>query len=212
MSVESMASVLHHSRAKGTAKLVLVGIANHDGDGGAWPAISTLMVYGGFVDRSTVKRAIRGLVKLGEVRVHLQAGGPRDMEDHDRPNRYDVLVECPEGCDRTTKHKARKGWKREPDGTYVRTDTEDSPLWITGGGTDAPGGGGAPPPGASTRPEPSINQPTPTNDDESVTGPRARGVGDTPPCRLCSAPNLTVCRERDAKVRIDLRHDYEPSR
>lgn len=119
MSVESLAAVLHHSRAKGTAKVVAIGIANHDGDGGAWPSIRTLAMYAN-ADRSTIKRAIRQLVKLGEVRVHIQAGGTRDMEDTERPNRYDVLVECPEGCDRTTNHKPRKGWQRGKDGTYVR--------------------------------------------------------------------------------------------
>lgn len=205
-----MAAVLHHSRAKGTAKLLLVGIANHDGDGGAWPSVRTLAAYCN-VDPSTVKRARKQLVALGEVEVHLQAGGPRDMEDHDRPNRYVVLVDCPEGCDRSRHHRPRKGWRREVSGEYVRAEDELT-LWTNPGGASAPGCASAPTPGAPVRPEPPINQPSPQVP-TSVTGPGARGVVDTtPPCADCSAPNLTVCRQRDALVPRHERHAYVPSR
>jgi hypothetical protein len=169
VSVESLAAVLHHSRAKGTAKVVAIGIANHDGDGGAWPSIRTLAVYAN-VDRSTVKRAIKSLVVLGEVRVHVQAGGGRDMEDHDRPNRYEVLVECPEGCDRTTNHRPRKGWQRGKDGTYVRLDEEgDAPLWINGGGVDAPRFTDAPGAGGVDAPR-TVHSTPPSNEGASTTG------------------------------------------
>lgn len=212
MSVETLAAVLHHSRAKGTAKVIAMGIANHDGDGGAWPSIRTLAIYAN-VDRSTVKRAIKHLVKIGEVVVHIQAGGPMDMEDTERPNRYDVLVDCPEGCDRTRNHKPRPGWKRDKDGGYTRLDEAgDVPLWINPGGTGAPGGVDAPTPGASTRPEPSINhhpakesaypQDTHTRDNE--------GSRHTPTCRECSAPNLYECIRRQVHLHADDRHSYDP--
>ena len=42
MSIELMSLVLHHSVAQPTHKLILLGIANHQGDGGAWPSIETL--------------------------------------------------------------------------------------------------------------------------------------------------------------------------
>jgi hypothetical protein len=106
MSVEAMALVLHHSRAKGTAKLVLLGIANHQGDGGAWPHVATLARYANVTERA-VQDAIAKLVKAGELAVHAQAGGPRYMPDHERPNRYDVLVSCPITCDRTTNLRNR---------------------------------------------------------------------------------------------------------
>lgn len=182
MSVESLAAVLHHSRAKGTAKVVAIGIANHDGDGGAWPSLRTLAVYAN-ADRSTVKRAIKALVALGEVRVHLQAGGPRDMEDHDRPNRYDVLVECPEGCDRTTNHKPRKGWQRGKDGTYVRLDEAvDAPLWINPRGVDAPRVTDAPPPGGVDAPR--TVPLTPTTQESALTTGHARVPGWCDGCGL----------------------------
>jgi hypothetical protein len=50
---------------------VLLGIANHLGDQGAWPSISTLARYANASERS-VKRDIQELVELGELRVELQ--------------------------------------------------------------------------------------------------------------------------------------------
>lgn len=104
MSVESLAAVLHHSRAKGTAKLIMVGIANHDGDGGAWPTVRTLARYAN-VDARNVQRSLEKLVSIGELVIHVQAGGTAGIADHERPNRYDVLVTCPPWCDRTTQHR-----------------------------------------------------------------------------------------------------------
>lgn len=190
MSVETLAAVLHHSRAKGTAKVVAIGIANHDGDGGAWPSIRTLAIYAN-VDRSTVKRAVRSLVVLGEVRVHLQAGGPRDMEDHDRPNRYEVLIDCPEGCDRTSNHKPRKGWQRGKDGSYVRLDEEgDVPLWINPGGTDAPGCTDAPTPRGTDAPR--TVPVTPSDKEGASTTGRGRVTGWCDECGLTFDAHLVA--------------------
>lgn len=104
MSIEAVALVLNHSAAKGTTKLVLLGIANHDGDGGAWPSVNTLARYAN-VDARTVRRSIRELQRMGELGVHVQAGGMPETPDHARTNRYDVLVRCPEECDGTARHR-----------------------------------------------------------------------------------------------------------
>lgn len=104
MSLEALAIALHHSKAKGTAKLVLIGIANHDGDGGSWPAVSTLAKYAG-VDRRNVQRAIDSLESLGEVRRIRGAGGDHSTADHRRPNLYKFLLTCPDGCDRSRNHR-----------------------------------------------------------------------------------------------------------
>jgi hypothetical protein len=108
VSVEAVAAVLHHSRAKGTDKLVLIGIANHAGDGGAWPTIDTLGKYAA-CSRTRVKQAIARLVELGEVSVAVQGGGNSDTRADRRPNRYDVLVACPPECDRTYQHRTNGG-------------------------------------------------------------------------------------------------------
>jgi hypothetical protein len=71
MSIEAVSLVLNNSRATGRAKLVLLGIANHLGDQGAWPSISTLARYANASERS-VKRDIQELIELGELRVELQ--------------------------------------------------------------------------------------------------------------------------------------------
>lgn len=104
MSVEALALVLNHSRLSGTAKLVLIGIANHDGDGGAWPSIETLARYANTTER-TVQRAIAEAVAAGELAVEDQAGGTQRTRADRRPNLYRTLVTCPVGCDRTMNHK-----------------------------------------------------------------------------------------------------------
>lgn len=108
MSVEAQAIALHHSRAESaTAKLVLLGIANHDGDGGAWPSVATLARYALCTPR-TVQRAVEALEQLGEVRRVVQAGGTRWTADHRRPNLYEFLLRCPPDCDRTKNHRTRR--------------------------------------------------------------------------------------------------------
>ena len=71
MSIEAVSLVLNQSKATGRAKLVLLGIANHLGDQGAWPSIGTLARYANASERS-VKRDIQELVELGELKVELQ--------------------------------------------------------------------------------------------------------------------------------------------
>lgn len=99
-----MAIALHHSKATGAAKLVLVGIANHDGDGGAWPSVSTLAKYASVTPRN-VQKHINALVEMGEVQRHMQQGGTRMTPDHSRPNLYSFTLRCPPGCDRTKNHR-----------------------------------------------------------------------------------------------------------
>jgi len=162
-----MALVLHHSRAKGTDKLVLLGIANHAGDGGAWPAVETLARYAN-VDERTVRRTLAKLVQLGELAVHTQAGGTHTTRPGYRPNRYDVLIACPATCDRTANHRT-KPLPTSPADLWITGLTPTSPL--VSGGTPASGGGGTP---ASAEPsiEPSTNQAS-----AFVTGTRESDAG-----------------------------------
>jgi len=71
MSIEAMNSVWKHSKASGRARLTLLAIADHFGDQGAWPSISTLARMVNASERS-VKRDIQELSELGELRVELQ--------------------------------------------------------------------------------------------------------------------------------------------
>lgn len=78
MSIEAVSVVLNTSKATGRAKLVLLGIANHLGDQGAWPSIATLARYANASERS-VKRDIQELMELGELKVDLQSA-PTDNQ------------------------------------------------------------------------------------------------------------------------------------
>lgn len=179
MSVELLAVVLNHSKAKGTVKLVLIGIANHSGDGGAWPSVNTLAQYANTTSR-TVIRALDKLVELREVRRHIQAGGLPEWADHTRPNRYDVLVTCPPYCDKTPAHRDTRPGQRG--------------LWRTARPPDASVRGtpdaSVTPPLTPVSPEPSSNQPSPIVVDSQLQDTRAREV----PCRVCSR-RYAACRK-----------------
>ena len=157
MSVEAMGAVFNHSAASGTMKVVLLGIANHEGDGGAWPSIERLMVYAQ-ADRRTVQRAIEKLIEMGELRRIMQQGGTHKTPAGSRPNLYRVLVVCPPNCDRSSAHRE------------ISTGAAPTPpLEGQRGGTHAAPGA------APTPPEPSTNHPLPTEPEVPRVGNRASG-------------------------------------
>lgn len=191
MSVEAMALVLHHSRAKGTAKLVLLGIANHEGDGGSWPTIETLAKYAN-VDERNVQMAIAKLVNAGELASERQQGGTRKMRDTARPNLYRVLVRCPMMCDGSTAHRVRPypqpaalpGMPR-PVGV-----TDSSPTPDRGDESITPRGDESITQTVSNHPSESVPS--------SVTGPRARPKPASPEVRMAQ---LAAAREAMAKAK-----------
>jgi hypothetical protein len=107
MSIEALTVVLHHSKAKHSAKLVLLGIANHyhpDDERGAWPSQDTLAKYANITDRG-VRKCLDDLVALGELRVESHGGPTRGTH---KPNRYWITLECPEDCDRSMNHRPKQ--------------------------------------------------------------------------------------------------------
>lgn len=117
MSIEALTVVLHHSKAKLSSKLVLIGIANHyhsDDDRGAWPSQETLARYANISDRG-VRKAIDQLVAIGELRVETH-GGP--SKDNYKPNRYFITLECPDDCDKTMNHRPK-----QPEQSDIATGT-----------------------------------------------------------------------------------------
>lgn len=185
MSVESLAAVLHHSRAKGTAKLVAVGIANHDGDGGAWPTIATLARYANVTPRN-VQAALAKLTSLGELVVELQAGGTPQLEDHERPNLYRLLVSCPPWCDRTPHHRDTRASRQ----SHLRGVGSDTP----------PVSRLTPRPVSAATPKP------PTQPDPSVVGTEAQPARAV---RWCSGCNRTETAHElaEAKLPPEDRHE-----
>lgn len=103
MSIEALTVVLNHSQAKGTDKLVLIGIANHHGESGAWPSVQTLAGYANLSERR-VQQSITKLRELGELSV--EVGGGQGGAKY-KTNLYRVLVTCPEDCQGFPGHKQR---------------------------------------------------------------------------------------------------------
>ena len=101
MSYEAVAAALHHSRASTSAKLVLIAIAHYEGDQGAWPSQSTLAKMTGLAPRS-IRRSIAELRELHELDVIADNGQGYGAR---KTNRYFVILDCPEGCDRSLNHK-----------------------------------------------------------------------------------------------------------
>ena len=67
MSVRTVQSVLEQSKAAGTARMVLVGIAAHASeDMTAYPSLTKVARYAN-VDRRTVVRSIKCLEEIGEI-------------------------------------------------------------------------------------------------------------------------------------------------
>lgn len=103
MSIEALSIVLNHSKSKATAKLVLIGIANHlgpDAEDGAWPSQARLASYANVTDRA-VRNAIDELVLLGELRVEVAGGNSKNQY---KPNRYWITLRCPQECDGSLGH------------------------------------------------------------------------------------------------------------
>lgn len=158
MSVEALAIALHHSRAETlTGRLLIIGIANHHGDGGAWPSIDTLRKYAGTrgerADRRNVQKELAKLESLGEISRVVNGGGTRETPEHMRPNLYRFLLQCPPDCDRSTQHRTRNDAPRVP---LFGADT-DPVAHTPRGAADAPAVAPTPRPPAAPAPhEPSL--------------------------------------------------------
>jgi hypothetical protein len=104
MSIEALSMVLNHSKALGSPKVVLLGIANHlgpDATEGAWPSQKRLAEYANLSERG-VQKCVDKLVKSGELRVEVAGGHSRNQY---RPNRYWITIECPDNCDKSMSHR-----------------------------------------------------------------------------------------------------------
>lgn len=88
MSIEVMNAVWRNSKATGRQKLVLLAIADHQGELGAWPSINTLAGMVNASERS-VQRDIQELVSIGELIVEERQAPTRSKY---RANLYWVNV------------------------------------------------------------------------------------------------------------------------
>ena len=101
MSIQVMQAVWQHSKADGRARLVLLAIADHQGEIGAWPSLATLAKMVNASERS-VQRDITYLQNIGELEVHYQQAPTRN---HYKSNLYFVnlpgVTELPTGVTNT---------------------------------------------------------------------------------------------------------------
>ena len=104
MTIEALTVVLNHSQAKGTEKLVLLGIANHHGEHGAWPSVSTLAHYTNMSERR-VQQIIKSLEDSGELIVEAKKGAGYGKY---KTNRYWIKVTCPPDCTGFPQHSQTK--------------------------------------------------------------------------------------------------------
>jgi predicted DNA-binding transcriptional regulator YafY len=96
-----MSAVLHHSQASPHAKLVLMAIAYHENDTGAWMSQATLARLCNMSER-TIRRHVAELRDLFEIDIIHDDGQGHGARV---TNRYFIILDCPEGCDRSFSHK-----------------------------------------------------------------------------------------------------------
>lgn len=89
MSIQVMNAVWQHSKSDGRARLVMLAIADHQGELGAWPSLATLAKMVNASERS-VQRDIEYLRNIGELEVHYQKAPTRN---HYKSNLYFVKLE-----------------------------------------------------------------------------------------------------------------------
>ncbi|QXG07711.1 hypothetical protein [Curtobacterium phage Penoan] len=186
-------------------RLVLLAIADQDGDGGAFPSVDRLARRCGMDPRS-VRRAVAHLEELGHVRRLLQQGAQADQRR--RTNRYTLTVECPDNCVVTRgKHElictacgsvlGREEWvageRKHRDCAASTSNLGNSPEH---GGTDESG----------------EDRPVPPREDRPVRGGRTDG-SSKPSYEPSTNPTTEDEREKPTLVtaREDQpRHAYDP--
>ena len=135
MSISALALALYHSKATYSDRLVLISIANFEGEDGSWPAIDTISRLSGGINRRTVQRSIDSLVELGELREERRDGFT---------NRYHVVITCPDECDRSSNHRPKKGGGVQT--TPVQIEQKGVASATKGGGVQTAGGAVSRPP------------------------------------------------------------------
>ncbi len=106
MSIETMSAVWRHSQSTGRARLVLLAIADHQGEIGAWPSIATLAKMVNASERS-VQRDIQELIALDELIVEWRQAPSRGI------------------------HKANLYWVNLPEVTKPSHEVTDSTHEVT---------------------------------------------------------------------------------
>lgn len=119
MGIQVMNAVWRHSKSQGRQRLVLLAIADHQGELGAWPSIATLSTMANASERS-IQRDIKALAELGELIVESRSAPTQGQY---KANRYWVnLPGSPEVTD------------GDSEVTKTASEVTDSASEVTAGG------------------------------------------------------------------------------
>ena len=105
MGYRAIAATMYHSKATGTARLVMLAIAHFyddKGENGAWPNQETIAKLAN-VSKRSVQRAIVELRELGEVDILVHRGRGKTFDR--QTNRYFITIMCPDSCDSSINHR-----------------------------------------------------------------------------------------------------------
>ena len=127
MSIQVMQAVWEHSKADGRARLVLLAIADHQGEIGAWPSIATIAKMVNSSERS-VQRDIQYLQNIGELSVEVQNAPTRNQY---KSNLYWVTLP---GTSRVTLPVTSGVTESTPGVTELHSGVTDSASGVTAGG------------------------------------------------------------------------------
>ena len=140
MSISAMTLAMYHSKATYSTRLVLIAIANFEGEHGAYPSHETIGRLAGGLNRRTVQRAIDDLVELGEL---------TEVKRDGITNLYHVAIRCSDGCDGTTQHRVAKRGGLQ---------TAGGPETAGGGGVQTAGGAVSRPPEPLSNPKITVRE------------------------------------------------------
>jgi hypothetical protein len=208
VSVEALSRCLRVQGLSSTDKLVLLGIANHDGDGGAWPTVATLAVYAGVHPRN-VKRSLRRLERYGVLLTSVNGGGSGNLKPDERPNLYAIVWQ------RVRQVSAHRGGLGEwvlPDPADLadpdpdRGDASATPNPDRGDARATPRGDATATGGVThAPPKPSYNRPVPTSENglESADDPLAdRRIGcQGDGCVRCDGTGWEIAHGHEGEAR-----------
>jgi hypothetical protein len=123
-----MVWVLEHSSVQGSAKVVLLGLANHanENGGNAWPSVATLSRYANLSERATQK-VLGKLANEGHIIVRRNQGGSPDARADSRPNLYQIVMQSNsaadgDGVNAGTPREVNLRTPRQPNGVNSRTE------------------------------------------------------------------------------------------
>lgn len=135
MSISALTLALYHSKATYSNRLVLIAIANFEGENGAYPSVETIGRLAGNLNRRTVQRSIDALIEMGEL---------QEVRRDGITNLYKITITCPDDCDTSSYHRKKKGGGVQT--TPVQSVHEGAVFTTQGGGVQTAGGAVSRPP------------------------------------------------------------------